>query len=137
MIRRLFALVVIAGLMGLPIVITLSGLLPVIPPAIADVQTDTSTITTAVVQALTFPGQPKDANPRVSHVAVVGNYALVDWLLGDGGGEMLLTRQDNAWQVVGGGGGAMDSRTLIELGVPEVTAVQLVQQLQAQWGQKQ
>ncbi len=133
MIRRLFALVVIAGLVGLPIVITFSGLLPVIQPAIADVQTDTSAITATVVQALTVPGQPADANPRVSHVAVVGNYALVDWLLGDGGGEMLLTRQDDAWQVIDGGGGAMDSRTLIELGVPEGNAVQLVQQLQAQW----
>lgn len=136
MIRRLFALVVIAGLMGLPLVITLSGLLSAIQPAIADVQTDTSAIAATVVQALTVPGQPADANPRVSHVAVVGNYALVDWLLGDGGGEMLLTRQDDAWQVVDGGGGAMDSRTLIELGVPEGTAGQLVQQLQAQWSQE-
>lgn len=137
MLQRTFAVLMLSLLMGLPVAITLSGLLPMIQPAIADIQSDSSAITATVVQALTFPGQPADANPRVSHVAVVDNYALVDWLLGDGGGEMLLTRQDDTWQVVDGGGGAMDSRTLIELGVPAETSVQLVQQLQAQWSQEE
>lgn len=137
MLHRTFAVLMLSLLTGLPVAITLSGLLPMIQPAIADIQSDSSAITATVVRSLTFPGQPADANPRVSHIAIVGDYALVDWLLGDGGGEMLLTRQDDTWQVVDGGGGAMDSRTLIELSFPAETAVQLVQQLQAQWSQEE
>ena len=117
----------------IPVALIFSGLLPMTRPAVALVQSDISQITPVVVQSLTFPGQPADANPRVTNVAVVGNYALAGWLLGDGGGEMLLIKKENAWQSVKGGGGAMDSRNLVELGVPVNIANQLVQQLQAQW----
>lgn len=104
--------------------------------AFADVQTDITPIETAVVQALTFPGQPADANPRMNHVAIVENYALAGWLLGEGGGEMLLQQQGQTWQVISSGGGSMDSSNLIELGVPQDIAVQLLQDLQSQWSKR-
>ena len=123
----------------LMLLITGSVLLPltstvlVSNPALADIQTDEQQIRQAIVAALTHPGQPADANPRATHVAIVGDYALADWLLAEAGGEMLLMRQQGKWQKVAQTGGVMNSTWLIEQGVPEAIAVQLVQTLQAQW----
>ena len=66
-------------------------------------------------------------------MAIVGDYALADWLLAEAGGEMLLMRQQGKWQKFAQTGGVMNSTWLMEQGVPEAIAVQLVQTLQAQW----
>jgi hypothetical protein len=66
-------------------------------------------------------------------VAIVGNYAIAGWLLSEGGGEMLLVKRNSQWQVVTGGGGAMAVHTLVEKGVPEAIATQLIQRYRAQW----
>jgi hypothetical protein len=107
-----------------------------VQPALAELPSDTQQIQTMVVQQLTTPGLPADANPRVTHVAIVQNYAIAGWLLGEGGGEMLLIKQDGKWQVLTGGGGAMNTSTLVEQGVPENIAMQLVRQYQKQWNQR-
>lgn len=70
---------------------------------------------------------------KISHMAVVREYALLSWVCGEGGGESLFHYQPNSWQPVTSDGGAYESRDLIEEGVPENVAIQLVQQLQAQW----
>ena len=119
----------IAGSILLPMISTVW----VASPALADTQADEQQIRQAVVTALTHPGQPADANPRATHVAIVGEYALADWLLAEAGGEMLLMRQQGKWQKVAQTGGVMNSTWLMEQGVPEAIAVQLVQTLQAQW----
>lgn len=101
--------------------------------AFADTVADQQKISDVVVRSLSFPGMPADANPHVAGIAVVGDYAIADWLYADGGGETVLKRQGEAWQRLGGGGGAMESSDVIALGVPENIAVQLIQQIQAQW----
>ena len=115
------------------LLLSLTSIVLVSSPALADIQTDEQQIRQTVVAALTHPGQPADANPRATHVAIVGEYALADWLLAEAGGEMLLMRQQGKWQKVAQTGGVMNSTWLIEQGVPEAIAVQLVQTLQAQW----
>jgi hypothetical protein len=107
-----------------------------VQPALAEAQTDTQQIQTVVVRQLTTPGLPADDNPRVTHLAIVQHYAIAGWLLGEGGGEMLLINREGKWQVLTGGGGAMNTSTLVEQGVPEPIAIQLVQQYQKQWNQR-
>ncbi|MDX2241447.1 MAG: hypothetical protein NW224_12250 [Leptolyngbyaceae cyanobacterium bins.302] len=128
-VQSFILVLIVTGLIAFPIV----GLLLPPQPVLADVQTDEQLVRQAVVAALTHPSQPADANPRATHVAIVGDYALADWRLGEGGGEMLLMRQQGRWQKIAQTGGVMSSSWLIEQGIPESTAIQLVQRIQAQW----
>ncbi|MBD2057995.1 hypothetical protein H6F88_18560 [Oculatella sp. FACHB-28] len=128
-VQSFILILIVTGLISLPV----SYLFLPSQPVLADVQADEQQVRQAVVTALTRPGQPADANPRATHVAIVGDYALVDWRLGEGGGEMLLMRRQGSWQKIAQTGGVMGSSELIEQGVPESTAIQLVQQIQAQW----
>jgi hypothetical protein len=125
---------ILKALIAILIASTITGVLPLsVQPAFAETQSDQQQIQTVVVQQLTTPGLPADANPRTTHVAIVENYAIAGWLLGEGGGEMLLIKKAGKWQVMTGGGGAMNTSTLVEKGVPENIAIQLVQQYQKQW----
>lgn len=128
-VQSFILILVIAGLISLPV----SYLFLPTQPVLADVQADEHQVRQAVVAALTRSGQPADANPTATHVAIAGDYALVDWRLGEGGGEMLLMRRQGNWQKIAQTGGVMGSSELIEQGVPESIAIQLVQQIQAQW----
>lgn len=100
-------------------------------PAFAGSQNISSDLTRAASRVLDFPSNI--CTLQVLHSSIVQNYALLSWQCGEGGGELLLHRQDNAWQSVASDGGAYGSRSLLALGVPENIAVQLIQQLQAQW----
>lgn len=107
-----------------------------VQPALAEIQPDSQQIQTLVVQQLTTPGLLADAHPRVTRIAIVENYAIAGWLLGQGGGEMLLIKREGKWQVLTGGGGTMNTNTLVEQGVPESIAIRLLQQYQKQWNQR-
>lgn len=105
-----------------------------VKPCLADVsQGDRQAVVTAVVQDLSFPGMPPDANPRVQHLTIVEDYAIADWLMADGGGQEILHQINDRWMVLAGGGGSMDTPESIQAGVPEAIAIQLIQQIQAQW----
>jgi hypothetical protein len=104
-------------------------------PAVADTVPIDAQLTAAVTTALDIPADI--CSPEILHVAQVNPYALVEWQCGEGGGELLLQLQASNWQPISGDGGSYESRDLIALGVPEATAVQLVQQLQAQWSQEE
>ena len=126
-------LIVLKALIAILIASTMAGILPPsVQPVFAAIQSDQQQIQTVVVHQLTTPGLPANANPRTTHIAIVENYAIAGWLLGEGGGEMLLTQKAGKWQVITGGGGAMNTNTLVEKGVPENIASQLVQQYQKQ-----
>jgi hypothetical protein len=131
---KIMVLNILKVLIAILIASTMTGALPPsVQPVFVDIQSDQQQIQTVVVQQLTTPGLPTDANPRMTHVAIIENYAIAGWLLGEGGGEMLLTKKAGKWQVITGGGGAMNTNTLVEKGVPENIASQLVQQYQKQW----
>lgn len=78
---------------------------------------------------------PADLDTKVEHVAIVGNYALANITYGQGGGEALLMRQQGRWVLVERGGGAMAAEQLIDAGVPNEIAVQLVRNLESMWSQ--
>ncbi len=84
-----------------------------ISPAVnAEVQMSQSN--SEIVQA----AQGKSRNLRVTRVISSGDYALVDWLQGDGGGQAALIKKNEKWIVVSSGGGQMNQQYLIELGFP-------------------
>ena len=128
-VQAFILVLMVAGSMLFPF----SGAISSARPALAALQTDEQQIRQVVVAALIHPNQPAYAHPRATHVAIVGNYALADWRLGEAGGEMLLIRQQGQWQKLAQTGGVMSSTWMIEQGVPEAIAVQLVQNLQTQW----
>ncbi len=67
---------------------------------------------------------------KVDKVAVVSPYALAIVLIGEhGGGMSALMKKQGVWQVIGGGGGAIDEKYLVELGVPSKIANQLMRQI--------
>lgn len=102
--------------------------------AFADSQSIPSDLTQAASEVLDFPGGLCNLYPlKFLHGSIVQNYALLSWQCGEGGGGMLLRRQDDSWQMIGNDGGAYASTQLVELGVPEDTAVQLIREFQAQW----
>ena len=76
---------------------------------------------------------PAALDTKVRHVAIVGDYALVDITYGQGGGEALLKRQQERWVIIQQGGGAFAAEQLIDLGVPNETASKLVKALQDLW----
>jgi hypothetical protein len=121
----------IVSVLVLATALSLFGVLP----AVADEIPIASPLTEAVTTALDIPADI--CSPEILHVAQIHPYALVEWQCGEGGGELLLRLQDSNWQPISGDGGSYESRDLIALGVPEATAVQLVQQLQAQWSQEE
>lgn len=65
----------------------------------------------------------------IAYAAAIDGYALLDWRTGETGGQAIL-KQDGAWKVVRGVGGAFDSAAmLMRFGVPAKTA-------QALWTQR-
>ncbi len=63
---------------------------------------------------------------KIEEVAIVSPYALVDWVAGDGGGEILLEKQSAGWKVLEDTGGSMDVDELKQHGVPQAVAEQLL-----------
>lgn len=85
----------------------------------------------AVTQAYLSSIQQQGASSaiQVIQVAVVDQYALLEWAENDGGGDCLL-QQDGQWRVVRGSGGSFSVGLLNEyLHVPLEIAQSLVQQL--------
>ncbi len=62
----------------------------------------------------------------IERIFVVDKYAVADWVLGDGGGQAVLTKKQNNWQVLATGGGAVNDEYLRSLGVPQSSAQKLM-----------
>jgi hypothetical protein len=64
-------------------------------------------------------GQPPNPNLIVRKVITAGDYALVNWKEGEGGGQTVLQKKKGKWVILTSGGGQVDAPTLIKAGVPE------------------
>lgn len=64
--------------------------------------------------------------PEVGSTFIAGNYAVANWLLGDGGGQAVLVKKQNRWNLIAKGGGAVNASYLHHLGVPEEQAQKLL-----------
>lgn len=62
----------------------------------------------------------------IERIFVVDRYAVADWILGDGGGQAVLTKKQNNWQVLATGGGAVSDQYLRSLGVPQSSVQKLM-----------
>ena len=62
----------------------------------------------------------------IERIFVVDKYAVADWVLGEGGGQAVLTKKQNNWQVLATGGGAVSDEYLRSLGVPQSSAKKLM-----------
>ena len=85
-----------------------------------------------VLEQIRVPKLPQ-LRAAVTNIAIVQDYAMAGWALGEGGGSMALHRQAGNWQILRGGGGSMGSTDLVRLGVPDRIAVPLVRQYQSHW----
>lgn len=71
--------------------------------------------------------------PTTVHRAiVVDNYALVDWQMGETGGQVVLMKAAQGWQILRGMGGVLGAAFMQQMGVPEATAHSLATQWQAE-----
>lgn len=88
---------------------------------------------TGITQAVLQDNQPvsPQAPVKVDEIAIDGPYAIAIVLFGEhGGGMAALKKNQGVWKVVGGGGGAFDSKYLVEIGFPPETARTLMQRIQ-------
>jgi hypothetical protein len=74
----------------------------------------------AVVQAYLAAVGAVDSSsrpPTVMEVVTSGQYALLDWTLGETGGQAVLTLRSGQWQLIRGTGGVFDRQTLQGFGL--------------------
>jgi hypothetical protein len=71
------------------------------------------------IEQVVKQASPGDPPIQITKARISGNYALVNWREGDGGGQTLLQKKDGRWIILESGGGQMDENTLIKAGVPK------------------
>lgn len=62
----------------------------------------------------------------IERIFIVDNYAVANWVLGEGGGQAILAKKQNTWQILARGGGAVNDSYLRSLGVPQSSAQKLM-----------
>lgn len=94
----------------LPFAIATTGIaltLPLAPSVVAEgvqvvAQSAQAEIRQAVINQVQRPGLP---SPTIRKIVVQGQYALVDWLMGEAGGLVVAVNQGGTWQLRRLGGG--------------------------------
>ncbi len=92
----------------------------------AQTEVNSDAIAEVVIADLTQAGSGAAA-PELRRIQTAGDYALATWIWGEAGGQTLVKLEEDAWQVIESGGGAMDQTILQELGVSAAEAEQLLQ----------
>lgn len=70
---------------------------------------------------------------KINKIVVASDYALVGWLQGEAGGEVLLRKTSGTWRVLAHSGGWYGLKGLKEFGVPQGIAEQLLTQTDPKW----
>jgi len=78
--------------------ICLVGLILVVFTAVADGANDMCAIEAAVIHHMQPSGVSKSNPPRISRVAIEGEYSVAVWTLGEAGGVAVLTDRSGAWK---------------------------------------
>lgn len=97
------------------------------PPAAADEAKEASDIRTLIGAAYDKPKARVQTDP----VAIVGDYAVADWIQGKRGGRALIRRnKDDRWEIaLCAGRGLKQQATLEQSGIPSGTAKALLEKL--------
>lgn len=69
----------------------------------------------------------------ITEISVFESYALATWVCSEGGGNVALIKKGGSWNIVAGGGGAMDPKNLEESGIPIEAARKLLDRLHPDW----
>lgn len=67
--------------------------------------------------AVNYLSQRPGGPAKLVKTTVVGSYALVSWLKGEAGGDLILLRDEGSWQVVGQSKGALTLKSLLDADV--------------------
>ncbi len=95
-------------------------------PVSASVASESASIRTLIASTYDQP----DAKVQTNPVVVVGDHAVADWVQGKRGGRALMLRSQGQWAVVMcAGDGLRHAETLVQAGVPPMTAKAITQKL--------
>lgn len=73
------------------------------------------------------------AHPAImTRLVVSSSYGLYSWIVGESGGQAVVSKTEGRWQIVRGTGGQLDAGLLQRWGVPEAIAQDLIQKMAAQ-----
>lgn len=69
---------------------------------------------------------PDTENATINRIAVSGTYALVSWTEEDAGAMLVFKLVNSDWVLLEADGGGYSVEALVDLGVPQASAVELV-----------
>jgi|GEM_PF-1910834 len=65
----------------------------------------------------------------MTRLVVSSSYGLYSWIVGESGGQAVVSKTEGRWQIVRGTGGQLDAGLLQRWGVPEAIAQDLIQKM--------
>ena len=65
----------------------------------------------------------------MTRLVVSSSYGLYSWIVGESGGQAVVSKTEGRWQIVRGTGGQLDAGLLQRWGVPEAIAQDLTQKM--------
>ena len=129
-VKRFLPFVLIAGLAMVSVIALAHSLPATSSQAIAKPSVD-SAVAKAALEGLWSGAENSPQQPTIKRTTVVQNYAIATWLWGETGGQSILIKQQNYWQVLGSGGGSVDLAILQQKGIPDKIAKLLIQREQS------
>ncbi len=97
---------------------------------------DVQAVTQAALQQIADTHPNARVSAQILHVTIVENYAIAEWQRGETGGQQALVKRNGVWLVLGGGGGDIEAPQLVEYGIPERVATQLINDSRLHWQQQ-
>ena len=68
----------------------------------------------------------------MTRLVISSSYGLYSWIVGESGGQAVVSKTEGRWQIVRGTGGQLDAGVLQRWGVPAAIAQDLIQKMTAQ-----
>ena len=85
------------------------------------------------IVAMVNANEQRYAHPAIMTRLVVSNsYGLYSWIVGESGGQAVVSKTEGRWQIIRGTGGQLDAGLLQRWGVPAAIAQDLTQKMTVQ-----
>ena len=85
------------------------------------------------IVAMVNANEKRYAYPAImTRLVISSSYGLYSWMVGESGGQAVVSKTEGRWQIVRGTGGQLDAGLLQRWGVPEAIAQDLIQKMTAQ-----
>ena len=82
------------------------------------------------IVAMVNANEKSYAHPAImTRLVVSSSYGLYSWIVGESGGQAVVSKTEGRWQIVRGTGGQLDAGLLQRWGVPEAIAQDLTQKM--------